>query len=188
MPQIDIVSEMKKIRADARKKIEDGAITETYTADRQQILELLNSSLATELVCVLRYKRHFYMAKGINYEPVAAEFLEHANEEQEHADRIATRIVQLGGEPDFSPATLIERSHTDYVEGSSLHEMIKEDLVAERIAIDIYREIIRYIGDKDSTTRRLIEDILEDEEEHADDLANLITRMPSDGKSNGNKK
>ena len=141
------------------------------------MLKLLNEALATEIVCVLRYKRHYFMAKGIHAEGVAAEFLEHANEEQGHADQIAQRIVQLGGEPDFSPDGLSSRSHAEYVEGDTLDDMIKEDLVAERIAIDSYREIISYLGDDDPTTRRLMEEILAMEEEHADDLANLVEDM-----------
>jgi bacterioferritin len=138
------------------------------------VIKLLNEALATEIVCVLRYKRHHFMAKGIHAEGVAAEFLEHANEEQQHADQIAARITQLGGEPDFSPDGLASRSHAEYVEGENLEDMIREDLVAERIAIDSYREIIVYLGDNDPTTRRLMEEILAKEEEHADDLANLL--------------
>jgi bacterioferritin len=138
------------------------------------VLKLLNEALATEIICTLRYKRHYYMAQGIHAESVAAEFLEHANDEQQHADQIAERITQLGGAPDFSPEGLATRSHAEYVEGGSLEEMIKEDLVAERIAIDSYREIIGYLGDKDPTSRRLMEEILAKEEEHADDLASLL--------------
>jgi bacterioferritin len=141
------------------------------------VLKLLNEALATEIICVLRYKRHYYMAQGIHAEGVAAEFLEHATEEQQHADQIAERITQLGGEPDFSPDGLTSRSHAEYVEGSSLEEMIKEDLIAERIAIDSYREMVNYLGQEDSTTRRMLEEILAKEEEHADDLARLLEGM-----------
>ena len=149
-------------------------MTPGYHADRDVVIKLLNEALATEIVCTLRYKRHYFMAKGIHAEGVAAEFLEHANEEQQHADQIAARLVQLGGEPDFSPDGLMSRSHAEYVEGENLESMIREDLVAERIAIDSYREIIAYLGEKDPTTRRLMEEILAKEEEHADDLANLL--------------
>jgi len=168
------VMDLKKIREDARKHMSDGSVTQSYGADRETVLKLLNDSLATEIVCVLRYKRHHFMAKGINSESVAAEFLEHANEEQGHADSIAERIVQLGGEPDFAPDSLVARSHSEYQEGENLTDMIKENLIAERIAIDTYREIIRYIGEKDVTTRRLFEEILAVEEEHADDMADLL--------------
>lgn len=149
-------------------------MTEGYHADRQEILRLLNESLATELVCVLRYKRHYFMASGIKASVAAQEFLEHANQEAEHADKLAERIVQLGGEPDFNPDNLTKNSHAQYVAGNSLKEMVLEDLVAERIAIDSYREIIQYIGDKDPTTRRIFEDILAQEEEHADDMSDLL--------------
>ena len=168
------VMDLKKIREDARKHMSDGSVTQSYGADRETVLKLLNDSLATEIVCVSRYKRHHFMAKGINSEAVAAEFLEHANEEQGHADSIAERIVQLGGEPDFAPDSLVARSHSEYQEGENLTDMIKENLIAERIAIDTYREIIRYIGEKDVTTRRLFEEILAVEEEHADDMADLL--------------
>lgn len=170
------VMDVKAIRANARKNLDKGAITETYTADRQTVLKLLNDSLATELVCVLRYKRHHYMASGIHAEPVAAEFALHAEQEMQHADSIATRIVELGGQPDFAPDTLTARSHAEYVPGNDLHDMIKENLVAERIAIDSYRKIITYIGDGDPTTRRLLEEILAVEEEHANDMADLLER------------
>lgn len=172
--QGEFVLDITAIRERARQHIKDGAVTESYGADRETVLKLLNESLATEIVCVLRYKRHYFMAKGIHAEPVAAEFLEHAGEEQEHADMLAERIVQLGGAPNFSPVGLTERSHSQYVEGESLNDMIKENLVAERIAIDTYREIIQYLGDKDPTTRRLFETILAVEEEHADDMADFL--------------
>jgi bacterioferritin len=168
------LSDIQTLRKRAREHIAQGAVTPGYRADRATVLKLLNEALATEIVCVLRYKRHYFMAKGIHAEGVAAEFLEHAGDEQQHADQIAERITQLGGEPDFSPDGLVSRSHAEYVEGGSLEEMIKEDLVAERIAIDSYREIVAYLGDADPTTRRLMEEILAKEEEHADDLANLI--------------
>ena len=168
------LSDIATLRKRAREHIADGAMTPGYHADRDVVVKLLNEALATEIVCTLRYKRHYFMAKGIHAEGVAAEFLEHANEEQQHADQIAARITQLGGEPDFSPDGLASRSHAEYVEGEDLEDMIREDLIAERIAIDSYREIIAYLGEKDSTTRRLMEEILAKEEEHADDLANLL--------------
>ncbi len=168
------LTDIKTLRERARRHIEDGAVTAAYRADRATVIKLLNEALATELVCILRYKRHHFMAAGINAEAVAAEFLVHANEEQQHADQIAARIVQLRGEPDFSPEGLATRSHAEYVEGEDLVDMIKEDLVAERIAIESYGEMIRYIGDKDITTRRMLEGILAMEEEHADDLASLL--------------
>jgi len=170
------VSDLKKIRAQARMHMEAGAVTETYQADRKQVVAVLNDILATEMVCVLRYKRHFFMARGINAESVKAEFLQHAKEEQQHADWVAERIVQLNGEPNFNPEGLAARSHSEYQEGSNLIEMIKEDLVAERIAVESYSEIARWLGDNDSTTRRLIEEILKMEEEHADNLANMLTK------------
>lgn len=168
------VTDLATIRARARKHIEDGAITDSYRADREAVIKLLNEALATEIVCVLRYKRHYFMASGLMADAIKAEFLEHANEEQAHADRIAERIVQLGGAPDFNPDVLSKRAHAEYVEGTDLRDMVKEDLVAERIAIDSYRQIIDYIGDQDTTTKRLMEDILAQEEEHADELADLL--------------
>ncbi len=168
------LSDIKTLRERARKHLENGAVTAGYRADRDTVLKLLNEALATELVCILRYKRHYFMASGINADAVAQEFLQHANEEQMHADQIAARIVQLQGEPNFSPEGLATRSHAEYVEGDDLADMIKEDLVAERIAIDSYGEMIHYIGDKDPTTRRMLEGILAMEEEHADDLASLL--------------
>lgn len=172
------LTDIKTLRERARQHIEEGAVTPGYQADRETVLKLLNEALATEIVCVLRYKRHYFMASGINAQSVAAEFLQHANEEQVHADEIAGRIVQLGGEPNFSPEGLLSRSHAEYVEGESLVDMIKEDLVAERIAIDSYREMIIYLGNKDSTTRRMLEGILAMEEEHADDLVSLLEELP----------
>lgn len=171
------LTDIQTLRERARKHIENGAITEGYTADRETVVKLLNEALATEIVCVLRYKRHYFMASGIHAEGVAAEFLEHANDEQGHADSIAQRIVQLKGEPNFNPEGLLMRSHAEYVEGETLTDMIKEDLVAERIAIDSYREMITYFGTDDPTSRRLLEGILAVEEEHADDLVSLLEKM-----------
>ena len=171
------LTDIKTLRERARKHIENGAVTEGYSADRETVVKLLNEALATEIVCVLRYRRHYFMASGINAESVAAEFLQHANEEQGHADSIAQRIVQLKGEPNFNPEGLLMRSHAEYVEGNTLIDMIKEDLVAERIAIDSYREMIAYFGDDDPTTRRLMEEILAVEEEHADDLVSMLEKM-----------
>ncbi|WP_312601756.1 MULTISPECIES: ferritin-like domain-containing protein [Pseudomonas] len=168
------LTDIETIRQRARQHIEDGPITEGYSANRETVIKLLNDSLATEIVCTLRYKRHYFMATGIKASVAAAEFQEHADQEQEHADRLAERIVQLGGEPDFNPEGLLTRSHAQYAEGHDLRDMIKEDLIAERIAIDTYREIVQYIGDKDPTTRRIFEDILAQEEEHADDMAGLL--------------
>ena len=171
------LTDIKTLRERARRHIERGAVTEGYSADRETVIKLLNEALATEIVCVLRYKRHYFMASGIHAEGVAAEFLQHANDEQGHADQIAARIVQLGGEPNFNPDGLLTRSHAEYVEGETLVDMIKEDLVAERIAIDSYRDMINYFGNDDPTTRRLMESILAVEEEHADDLVNLLSEL-----------
>jgi bacterioferritin len=168
------LTDVHTLRERARQNVENGAVTEGYDADRQEILRLLNASLATEWVCVLRYKRHYYMAKGVKAQVAAAEFLEHANQEAEHADKLAERIVQLGGEPELNPDLLSKNSHAQYVAGNSLKEMVTEDLIAERIAIDSYREIIQYIGEKDPTTRRIFEEILAQEEEHADDMADIL--------------
>ena len=171
------LTDLKKVRENARKNMEKGAVTEGYKADRQQVLKVLNDVLATEIVCVLRYKRHYYMAQGISSDSVKEEFLQHANEEQQHADWVAERITQLGGEPDFNPKRLADRAHSEYVEGKTLVEMIKEDLVAERIAIQTYSEIIRWIGDGDPTTKILIEQINKVEEEHANDMLDLLAKM-----------
>jgi bacterioferritin len=172
------------LRNRARQHIMQGAVTSTYGGDTATAIEVLNDALATEIVCVLRYKRHYFMAKGIDATPVAAEFLEHAGDEQAHADRIAERIVQLGGAPNLSPDGLLARSHTEYVEADgSLLEMIKENLVAERIAIESYTEIANYFAAFDSTTRKMIEEIKAEEEEHADDLADLLNGLPSAGTS-----
>jgi bacterioferritin len=171
------VTDIQTLRARARQHIEDGAVTPGYRADRDTVIRLLNEALATEIVCVLRYKRHYFMASGIHAQSVGQEFLQHANEEQMHADQLAQRIVQLGGAPNFSPEGLLTRSHSEYIEGESLLDMITEDLVAERIAIDSYREMIQYFGDADPTTRRLMETILAVEEEHAEDLVSLLEKI-----------
>ena len=168
------LTDIKTLRERARKHMETGAVTPGYRADREKVIALLNEALATELVCVLRYKRHFYMAGGINAQPVAAEFLQHANEEQGHADLIAQRIVQLGGEPNFNPEGLSSRSHSEYREGETLEAMIKEDLIAERVAIESYLEMIAYLKDGDHTTRRMLEQILAVEEEHAEELSSMM--------------
>ncbi len=168
------VTDLATIRERARQHIEKGAITDSYTADREVVIQLLNEALATELVCVLRYKRHYFMASGLMADSIKAEFLEHAQEEEAHGDLLAERIVQLGGEPDFNPDILSGRSHAEYVEGTDLRDMVKEDLVAERIAIDSYRQMINYIGDKDTTTKRILEHILSQEEEHADELSDML--------------
>ncbi|HZN23094.1 MAG TPA: ferritin-like domain-containing protein [Burkholderiales bacterium] len=176
-----VLTNVETIRQRARQDIEAGAVTPSYNANREEVIRLLNEALATEIVCYLRYKRHYFVADGIHAEPVAAEFLEHATQEQEHADQIAGRIVQLGGSPDFSPDGLASRSHAQYVEGGSLADMIRENLIAERIAIESYREIAQYLGDKDPTTRRLMEQILATEEEHANDLVGLMHGLKEEG-------
>ncbi|HEX9287075.1 MAG TPA: ferritin-like domain-containing protein [Thermoanaerobaculia bacterium] len=181
----DFLSDVQELRRRARQHIEDGAVTQGYGADPEQVVAVLNEALATEIVCVLRYKRHYFMAQGIHAQAVAQEFLEHANEEQGHADRIAERITQLGGAPDFNPKGLASRSHSEYVEGTSLVDMIREDLVAERIAIDSYGEIVRFLGDRDITSRRMMEEILENEEQHADDLNKLLATL--DPTKSGNR-
>lgn len=167
-------TDTKTLRARARKGVDDGAITSSYTADRKQVIRLLNEALATEWVCVLRYYRHYYSAKGMLVDAVKGEFLEHAQQELEHAGQLSERIVQLGGEPDLDPATLTARSHAEYKEGKDLRDMVRENLIAERIAIDSYREMINWIGDRDTTTKRILEHILAQEEEHADDMADLL--------------
>ena len=169
-----VLSDIQTLRKRARQNIEEGAVTTGYAADREAVLRQLNEALATELVCVLRYKRHFFMAKGIHSDPVKAEFLAHASEEMIHADRLAKRIVELGGEPNFSPDGLSARSHAEYVEGDTLIAMIKEDLIAERIAIESYREMVAYLAEHDPTTQRMLKEILAGEEEHAEDLASLL--------------
>ncbi len=168
------ISDRQVLRENARRNVEDGAITESYSADRESVIKLLNDALATEYVCVLRYYRHYFTAKGMFAESVKAEFLEHAQQEQAHAGKLAERIVQLGGEPDFNPDTLTARSHAEYKEGTDLRDMVRENLIAERIAIDSYREMINFVGDKDTTTKRILEEILAQEEEHADEFADLL--------------
>ena len=179
----DFLTDIETLRARARAGIEQGPITDSYGADRERVIQVLNEALATELVCVLRYKRHYFTATGINAAPVAAEFLQHANEEQGHADQIALRITQLQGSPDFDPAGLATRSHAEYDDSTDLLEMVKEDLIAERVAIESYSEIITWLGDNDVTTRRMLEGILAVEEEHADDLLSILEDMS--GSSSG---
>jgi bacterioferritin len=169
------LTDVKTLREQARRHVEEGAVTQNYGANREKVLELLNEALATELVCVLRYRHDYYMARGLDSKAAADEFLEHANEELQHADEIAERIVQLGGEPQFDPSGLASRSHSEYRVGRTLEEAIKENLVAERIAIDSYREMIQYLGDTDPTTRRMLEGVLATEEQHADELADLLS-------------
>jgi bacterioferritin len=173
----EFVSDLKKIKERARAHMEKGAVTENYKADLNAVIKVLNEVLATEIVCVLRYKRHYYMASGINSDGAKAEFLQHANEEQQHADWIATRITQLNGEPNFNPDGLSSRSHSEYAEGKDLTSMLKEDLFAERIAIESYAEIVRWLGTDDTTSRKMIEEILKMEEEHAEDLKSLLEKM-----------
>lgn len=185
MAKTPFLTDIQTLRARARNHIDEGSVTAGYSADRDVVLKMLNDSLATELVCVLRYRRHHFMARGIHSQSVAQEFLDHSNEEQGHADQIAERMVQLGGAPDFAPSGLESRSHAQYVEGNSLASMIREDLVAERIAIDSYRDIIHYLGDKDPTTRRMMEDILAVEETHADELADLLVAFPEASEAQG---
>jgi bacterioferritin len=178
------VSDIQELRRRAREHMLEGAVTSSYKADRDTVVSILNEVLATEIVCVLRYKRHYYMATGIHAQSVAPEFLEHANEEQGHADLVAERITQLGGDPNFSPEGLATRSHSQYVEGTSLLDMVREDLVAERIAVESYSEIIRYLGDDDPTTRIVMEKIMAKEEEHADDMKKLLERLSQDERHN----
>ena len=177
------LSDVQELRRRARENMMRGPVTSDYRGDIDQAVDVLNQALATEIVCVLRYKRHFYMARGIAKDSVASEFSEHANEEQQHADMIAERITQLGGAPNFSPEGILSRSHSEYVEGTDMVDMIKEDLVAERVAIESYREMIRFFGDNDPTTRRMLEHILAVEEEHANDMADLLEQHASDGKA-----
>lgn len=175
------ISDLSALRSRAKEQIMKGAVTPSYPeADRKAIVELLNTALATEIVCVLRYKRHYYVTHGIRAKFVSAEFLEHANEEQAHADKIAERIVQLGEDPDLNPATLLSRAHSEYDEATSLRPMLEADLIAERIAIESYREMIEFIGPRDPTTRRILESILAQEEEHAEDLVDLLEDLPKD--------
>lgn len=171
------VSDIQELRRRARQHMEEGAVTSAYTADRDTVIRILNEVLATEIVCVLRYKRHYYMATGIHAQAVAEEFLEHAKEEQGHADLAAERITQLGGEPNFNPEGMTGRSHSEYAEGKTLLDMVREDLVAERIAVESYSEIIRYLGNDDPTTRRMLETIMAKEEEHADDMKKILENL-----------
>jgi bacterioferritin len=168
------ITQIEKIRERARQQIAEGAVTEDYKLDRKQAIAILNEALATEIVCVLRYSFHYFMATGIHSQAVKSEFKEHAAEEQEHAKRIAERIKQLGGKPELNPAVLTQHSHSEYREGTSLADMVREDLIAERIAIETYREIVRFFGDRDPTSRIMMEEILAKEEEHADDMADLL--------------
>lgn len=168
------LTDVATLRANARKNIDKGAVTQSYHADKATVIKLLNEALATEYVCVLRYYRHYFMASGMLADAVKAQFLEHAQQEQEHAHALAERIVQLGGEPDLNPDTLTRRAHAEYKPGKDLRDMVKEDLIAERIAIDSYREMIHYVGDRDTTTKRILERILAQEEEHADEFADLL--------------
>ena len=181
---MSFLTDIKTIRDRARHEIESGAVTQDYSLDKDQVVQVLNEALATEIVCVLRYRFHYYMATGIHKEGAAAEFLEHSNEEQQHADRIAERIKQLGGKPELNPAVIAKTSHSEYVEGTSLEDMLREDLVAERIAIQTYREMINFFGDKDPTSRRMMEEILAVEEEHADDIADLLFAVEPDNVEN----
>ena len=170
-------ADIEEIRRRAMEKIEDGAVTASYQADRERVVEVLNEVLATETVCTLRYRSHYFMARGVHAPGIEDEFLEHANQEQEHADRVAKRITELGGTPNLNPEGLASRSHAQYGTGESLLDMVKEDLIAERIAIATYSEIIRWLGNDDPTTRRMMEELLTVEEEHADDMASLLARI-----------
>src|SRR6478672_4023590 len=174
------LTDIKTIRERARREINEGAVTPDYALDKDQACKILNEALATEIVCVLRYKFHYFMASGIHKEGVAAEFLQHSKEEQVHADLIAERIKQLGGKPEMNPAVIAGRAHAEYAEGESLVDMIKENLVAERIAIQTYREMVQFFGEKDSTSRVMMEGILAQEEEHADDMADLLFAVKPD--------
>lgn len=171
------LSTTQELRERARKSIEEGAVTPSYAADRNAVIEILNHALATELVCVLRYRHHYFVAEGLPAEAIKQEFLEHANEEQEHADKLAERIVQLGGDPNFDPTGLAQRSHAEYGTGKSLIDILRDDLIAERVAIESYSEAIRYIGDNDPTTKRLLEQILSTEEEHAEEIASMLANL-----------
>jgi bacterioferritin len=171
------LSSTEALRERARKSIEDGAVTPSYGADREAVIELLNQALATELVCVLRYRHHYFVAEGLPAEAIKQEFLEHANEEQQHADLLAERIIQLGGDPNFDPAGLAERSHAEYGSGATLINILRDDLIAERVAIESYGEAIRYIGDNDPTTKRMLEGILSTEEQHAEEIASMLTNL-----------
>lgn len=184
---MSFLTDIETIRQRARQEIQEGAVTQDYKLDKDQVCKLLNEALATEIVCVLRYRFHYFMASGIHKDGAAAEFLEHSNEEQRHADMLAERIKQLGGKPEMNPAVVANRSHSEYVEGTSLEDMLKEDLVAERIAIQTYREMVQFFGEKDPTTRRMMEEILAVEEEHADDIADLLFAVEPDNVDNTSK-
>ena len=181
---MSFMTDIKTIRERARREIEEGAVTQDYSLDKDRAIKILNEALATEIVCVLRYRFHYFMASGIHKEGAAAEFLEHSNEEQRHADMIAERIKQLGGKPQMNPGVIANVSHSEYVEGNSLEDMLREDLVAERIAIQTYREMILFFGEKDPTSRRMMEEILAVEEEHADDIADLLFAVEPDNVEN----
>ena len=181
---MSFMTDIKTIRERARREIAEGAVTQDYSIDKEQAIKILNEALATEIVCVLRYRFHYYMATGIHKDGAATEFLEHSNEEQQHADMIAERIKQLGGKPELNPAVIAKKSHSEYVEGTSLEDMLREDLIAERIAIQTYREMIQFFGDKDPTSRRMMEEILAVEEEHADDIADLLFAVEPDNVDN----
>lgn len=178
----DFEINLKEIQKKARQKMENGAVTSSYGADREKVISVLNEMLATEIVCALRYKSHYHLASGILSKPIADEFLEHYKEELSHGDRIAERIAQLEGIPNFNPEGLLSRAHAEFVEESNLIEQIKENLVAERVAIETYSEVIKWLGDSDPTTRRMLEQILEQEEEHADELSDLLEKMNTDKK------
>jgi bacterioferritin len=180
------LSDVAALRERARQHIEQGAVTPSYSANKQTVLNLLNEALATELVCVLRYRRHYFMAEGLLAEAIKTEFLTHAQEEQAHADKLAERIVQLGGEPNFDPQGLTSRSHSEYKEGGDLNSMLEENLIAERVAIESYREMINYIKDHDHTTRRILEHILSVEEEHAEELASMMKNLGTRPQARGN--
>ena len=180
------VENLNEIRQRAERRIEEGAVTESYRGDKDKTIEILNEALATEIVCVLRYMHHYFMATGVHGKSVADEFKEHADAEREHADRIAERIQQLGGKPDYNPKSLLERSASQYIEGETLADMIREDLIAERIVIEVYQKMVRHFGDNDPTTRVMVEEILADEEEHASDLADLLYIVnPESGETEG---
>ena len=171
------LSSAEELRTRARQSIEDGAVTQSYAADRNKVIAMLNQALATELVCILRYRHHYFVATGLAAEAIKKEFLQHAQEEQEHADQLAERIVQLGGNPDFNPDGLAQRSHAEYGAGKSLSEYLRDDLIAERVAIEFYTEAINYIGSSDPTTRRILESILSAEEEHAEEISSMLTSI-----------
>ena len=184
MPQF--IKDVQDLRRRAEQKMEEGAVTQSYKGDVNKTIDILNEALATEIVCVLRYMHHYFMATGVHGAAARDEFKEHADEEREHADLVAERIQQLGGKPDFNPKNLLERSISHYVEGETLAGMIREDLIAERMVIELYQQMIRYFENNDPTTRILIERLLKDEEEHASDLTDLLYIVnPETGKTEG---